>query len=217
MHRHGVDPHHYLNLGKDGHYPHALIIVHEVDGTLSEQFVYTREEEELYIQEAEKRLPVIEALEFSSESAENGTAVKQLHPAIDIIHLYEARSCEDLAVEIQTAGMDPSRIFDGTDPLFTVLCGDSESNVNSMQDLFERIKLNGREGLSIQRYKGLGEMNPEQLWETTMNPETRKMIRVTMEDAVEAERMFTLLMGDAVEPRREYIERHAAGVKDLDI
>ena len=217
MHRHGVDPHHYLNLGKDGHYPHALIIVHEVDGTLSEQFVYTREEEELYIQEAEKRLPVIEAPEFSSETAENETTVKQLHPAIDIIHLYEARSCEDLAVEIQTAGMDPSRIFDGTDPLFTVLCGDSESNVNSMQDLFERIKLNGREGLSIQRYKGLGEMNPEQLWETTMNPETRKMIRVTMEDAVEAERMFTLLMGDAVEPRREYIERHAAGVKDLDI
>ena len=60
-------------------------------------------------------------------------------------------------------------------------------------------------------------MNAEQLWSTTMNPETRKMIKVTMEDAVEAERIFTLLMGDAVEPRREYIERHAAGVKDLDI
>jgi DNA gyrase subunit B len=60
-------------------------------------------------------------------------------------------------------------------------------------------------------------MNAEQLWETTMNPATRKMIQVTIDDAVEAERMFTLLMGDAVEPRREYIERHAAGVKDLDI
>ena len=60
-------------------------------------------------------------------------------------------------------------------------------------------------------------MNAEQLWETTMNPETRKMIKVAMEDAVEAEHMFTLLMGDAVEPRREYIEKHAAGVKDLDI
>ena len=60
-------------------------------------------------------------------------------------------------------------------------------------------------------------MNPEQLWETTMDPQRRKMIRVSMEDAVQAERMFTLLMGDDVEPRREYIERHAAGVKDLDI
>ena len=60
-------------------------------------------------------------------------------------------------------------------------------------------------------------MDPHQLWETTMDPERRKMIQVTMEDAVEAERMFTLLMGDDVEPRREYIEKHAAGVKDLDI
>ena len=89
--------------------------------------------------------------------------------------------------------------------------------VNSMEQLFEAIKLQGREGLALQRYKGLGEMNAEQLWETTMDPARRKMVRVTMEDAVEAERIFTLLMGDAVEPRREYIERHAAGVKDLDI
>ena len=86
-----------------------------------------------------------------------------------------------------------------------------------MTELFEEIKKNGRQGLQIQRYKGLGEMDPHQLWETTMDPERRKMIQVTMEDAVEAERMFTLLMGDDVEPRREYIEKHAAGVKDLDI
>lgn len=101
-------------------------------------------------------------------------------------------------------------------PLYKVKKGQTEDYVYSDRELEEIMKRLGS-NVSIQRYKGLGEMNPSQLWETTMDPQTRTMIRVSIEDAIEADRLFTILMGDAVEPRRLYIQEHAKEVVNLDV
>ena len=87
----------------------------------------------------------------------------------------------------------------------------------SDEELSENLEKLGKDGINIQRYKGLGEMNPEQLWETTMNPETRILVQVTLEDAMKADEIFTILMGDEIGPRREFIEANAKYVKNLDI
>ena len=114
----------------------------------------------------------------------------------------------DLWDKLAAAAKGPTVVLDDND---------AETPVKSLEALWQVALDKSRQGASFQRYKGLGEMNPEQLWETTMNPETRTLLKVSMEDAVGADEMFTVLMGDAVEPRRLFIEKHALDVANLDI
>ena len=113
--------------------------------------------------------------------------------------------------------IEHGRVYIAQPPLYLIRKGQKHWYTYSDEELADKLKEVGRDNISVQRYKGLGEMNPEQLWETTMDPATRTMLRVDMEDAQEADELFTILMGDKVEPRRQFIEENAKKVRNLDI
>ena len=214
----GIDPVEYFQKGnEEGRFPTALINVRELDGSTSSCYVYSAEEEAAFIEETEARLGRKPAEGDNAAAGQPQDSGRSRN--FDVMSIFEAQHVNDLAQKLAAQGIDVRQVFSEGDVLCSIVSGAADKPVEakSLQNIFDAIRENGRQDLRIQRYKGLGEMNSSQLWETTMDPSTRRMIKVTMADAMEADRIFSLLMGDVVEPRRDYIEKHAAGVKDLDI
>jgi DNA gyrase subunit B len=126
---------------------------------------------------------------------------------MELVRSPEVREIKALLGALQDFGMPP----------YAVIRDGEERQTSTFEGIVGMTLEAGRRGMNIQRYKGLGEMNPTQLWETTMNPQTRTFLKVVIEDAVEADGIFTVLMGDQVEPRRKFIQQHAPEVRNLDI
>ena len=164
-----------------------------------------------------KSLPEGEAAAEDSPLSEADE--ESLEPEVQ--ELWEMTKLDAVAKKFEAMGLDlrwyEVERDEKTKPLFRAKTDRTENDGYSLKDLLEMVRDAGRSGAQIQRYKGLGEMNPDQLWETTMDPKRRKLLQVKIVDGPDTENAFTTLMGDKVEPRRQFIEKHAKEVKNLDI
>ena len=233
--RKGLHLENFIEFHNSGKYPQ-----YRVEETAGEyKFFYTEKEWKAYRDEyvaAQKAKLVAERAEKTKKPAAKKEAVEgapveaedtalseadveSLEP--DYQELWEMPKLAKVAGKLADLGLDVKWYEvvrdEKTKPLFKAKTAHTETDGYSLRDLLESVREAGRSGAQIQRYKGLGEMNPDQLWETTMDPKRRRLLKVVLQDPTDAELAFTTLMGDKVEPRRQFIEKHAKEVKNLDI
>jgi DNA gyrase subunit B len=177
-----------------------------------ELIAFKKEQEEFQKKTHEETLASIPPEEITEEM--RGFTLKPLV----FVELFDPHRLRSLQEKLASFGLKIEQYLVAEGELFEILEeGGKTTLYYTMQELIGAIRLNGRKGVELQRYKGLGEMNADQLWETTMNPATRTLIKVTIPDMIAADRIFSMLMGEEVEPRRLFIEQHALSVKNLDI
>ncbi len=217
--RHGGDFSEFIeHRGKSGELPRHLVKVRSGN---DEKVHFFHTEEELANFSAENPdLRLFGAVEGDTELIEKtkngGPSRRAGH-----VELHESKAIAELLEKLNRKGLSVEHYSAQDKPLFELLEGEGEKEtvkpLFSIAEILDAVLEVGRRGLTIKRFKGLGEMNPSQLFETTMDPNRRKLLRVDLTDAVEAEEMFTKLMGDEVEPRRQFIEDNALNVRNLDI
>jgi DNA gyrase subunit B len=159
----------------------------------------------------------------SRKPAENGNADGPGGVAFFLQELHEVRAINRHLEKLREFGLEASDLaplprIAGREPIarFVLEHGEGRKPLTSLRELVGEIRRLGERGLTVTRFKGLGEMDGDELWETTLNPEHRTLMRVTLEDAIKADQMFRVLMGEKVEPRRDFIQKHALEVKEID-
>ncbi len=217
--RHGGDFSDFIEERKEGTFevPRHLVIIR--DGN-EETVNYFHSEEDLA--QFGQENPDLGL--FGDDEAEAVTAVRAKGVPVRRarhVELHESKAVSQLLEQLSEKGLNVEHYSAQDHPLFELIEGEGEKEKTkplfSIGEILESIMEVGRKGLEIKRFKGLGEMNPKQLFGTTMDPENRKLLRIDVSDAIEAEEMFTKLMGDEVEPRRQFIEDNALNVRNLDV
>jgi DNA gyrase subunit B len=220
LRRHGGDFSEYIERRDSQTHDLPKYLVKIRDGN-NESVQYFKNEEELRVfGEANPDLRLFGAEETDTsllEKNKNGGHTRRAKH----VELHESKSIAELLNKISRKGFSVEHYSAQDKPLFEILEGEGEKAqvkpLFSIAEILSSIKEVGRRGIQIKRFKGLGEMNAKELFETTMNPANRKLLRIDVTDAIEAEEMFTKLMGDEVEPRKQFIEDNALNVRNLDI
>lgn len=199
----------------DGHYPRYLVQLGDAIKYLynDEEFKALKEENEA-IQRKTHEETLASIPEAERTESMKTFRVKQL----SAIEIFEPKHLEGLREGLAQYHFSLDAYFHAQSKLFDLVDEEGKHTpIYTLREGIDMIRQNGRKGIEIQRYKGLGEMNADQLWETTMDPKVRTLIKITLPDAIAADHMFTMLMGEEVPPRRAFIEHHALSVKNLDI
>jgi DNA gyrase subunit B len=212
---------------KTGEFPAYAVRVKEENVV---RFEFARNDKEL--------AKLTEKIEENLDEVEDDKLANGKSSRVKVIELYESAGIQTVIEALEKKGFNLEHYAAQEEPLFELVEGSGSSAeaeaageakkgkakpeekrtpIHSIPAILEQIKELGKRGLVIQRYKGLGEMNPEQLWETTMDPERRKMLKVELRDAADADNIFSILMGDEVAPRRQFIEDNALNVRNLDV
>jgi DNA gyrase subunit B len=212
--RKGVPFREFVSMRQGSQYPRYQVALTE-----KIHFLYTEEELIDFKKENEERQKQIHEETLASIPPEEITEEMRtlVIKPLAFVELYDPNRLIALIEKLRAfhLTLDQYVIADGM--IFELFEEGKKVPLHTLREVIDAVRANGRKGVEIQRYKGLGEMNAEQLWETTMDPVKRTLVKVTLPDAIAADRMFSMLMGEEVEPRRLFIEQHALSVKNLDI